>query len=91
MVLMHQAVFYMVVCLSFQMQDILDKEVMESYMSKPSAQSDEHQAPSNPRGFVVRGAPWSPPDTSSNEDFPEFGSTMSAPSRPVKWGPNLKR
>ena len=51
----------------------------------------------DPRGFVVRDAPWSggggkghAPDTASTEDFPEFGATVGKPSAPIAWGPRRK-
>ncbi len=82
------------------MQDINDQEMLKQYTHPVGRGSDEHKEKGDPRGFVVREAPWSSgggggkgnaPDTLSTEDFPEFGATVSKPSSaPIAWGPRRK-
>ena len=79
------------------MQDINDQEMLKQYMHPAATGSDDPKEKGDPRGFVVRDAPWSAgggkgnaPDTASTEDFPEFGATVGKPSAPVAWGPRRK-
>lgn len=64
------------------MQDVTEKELMEQYRHPPSRGGDGggpgHR---DPRGFVVRNAPWSSPvpDTSSEADFPDFLAVTAKP------------
>ena len=79
------------------MQDIKDQEMLQQYMHPSGSRSDDRKEKGDPRGFVVRDAPWSggggkghAPDTASTEDFPEFGATVGKPSAPIAWGPRRK-
>jgi hypothetical protein len=47
------------------------------------------QQQSNSKGFVVKGAPWSAPNTNSQIDFPDFGlgNSKQETSLPA-WNPN---
>ncbi|XP_056420711.1 vigilin [Hyla sarda] len=71
------------------MSDVVENEVMQSYM-KPHSQDDNKPQPS--KGFVVRDAPWTAggnsekaPDMTSSEDFPSFGAPVAHKTSP--WGP----
>ncbi|NP_001006854.1 vigilin [Xenopus tropicalis] len=70
------------------MSDVVDNEVMQSYM-KPHSHEESKSQPS--KGFVVRDAPWTTgsnekaPDMSSSEDFPIFGTPVAHKTSP--WGP----
>uniref|UniRef100_A0A7N6A2M5 Vigilin n=1 Tax=Anabas testudineus TaxID=64144 RepID=A0A7N6A2M5_ANATE len=73
------------------MADVVENEAKMAYMRPPSgsaAAMDEHRGPS--KGFVVREAPWTtssekPPDMTSSEDFPIFGTPVATKTSP--WGP----
>ncbi|XP_066454614.1 vigilin [Eleutherodactylus coqui] len=71
------------------MSDVVENEVMQSYM-KPPSQDENKPQPS--KGFVVRDAPWAAggsnekaPDMTSSEDFPSFGAPVAHKTSP--WGP----
>ncbi|KAM4041294.1 vigilin [Anomaloglossus baeobatrachus] len=71
------------------MSDVVENEVMQSYM-KPPSQDENKPQPS--KGFVVRDAPWTAgggsdkaPDMTSSEDFPSFGAPVAHKTSP--WGP----
>ncbi|XP_066966353.1 vigilin [Macrobrachium rosenbergii] len=83
------------------MQDIVEREDMECYMSpnkgnKSVFQSDD-SAPQGARGggtpgkqgFVVSGAPWAQeaPNMNSSEDFPSMGAPAFQAAAPTIWGP----
>lgn len=73
------------------LQDVTENEMMAQYRApnRDSASDSSHQ---NTRGFMVRNAPWSPPDTTSTTDFPEFGqANVPQSATPVAWGPKVKR
>ena len=79
------------------MQDIKDQEMLQQYMHPSGRGSEDRKEKGDPRGFVVRDAPWSggggkghAPDTASTEDFPEFGATVGKPSASIAWGPRRK-
>ena len=63
--------------------------MLEQFM-KPVREPEPKKG--NPKGFVVRDAPWSghAPDTSNTEDFPELGQNTPKKA-PIKWGPSVKR
>ncbi len=77
------------------MQDINAQEMLRQYTHPTGRGSDEHKEKGDPRGFVVRDAPWSgggrgsAPDTASTEDFPEFGAAVGKPTQ-IAWGPRKK-
>jgi transcription antitermination factor NusA-like protein len=54
----------------------------------PSRQQQYQPPPSNPQGFVVKGAPWDP---SSTTDFPELGGAAQGPKSAPSWGPSFRR
>ncbi|XP_069583819.1 vigilin [Ranitomeya imitator] len=71
------------------MSDVVENEVMQSYMKAPS---QEENKPQPSKGFVVRDAPWTAgggsdkaPDMTSPEDFPHFGAPVAHKTSP--WGP----
>ncbi|KAG8580681.1 hypothetical protein GDO81_007386 [Engystomops pustulosus] len=71
------------------MSDVVENEVMQSYMKPPS---QEENKPQPSKGFVVRDAPWAAgnssdkaPDMTSSEDFPSFGAPVAHKTSP--WGP----
>ncbi|KAM3931679.1 vigilin [Leptodactylus fuscus] len=71
------------------MSDVVENEVMQSYMKPPS---QEENKPQQSKGFVVRDAPWAAgnnndkaPDMTSSEDFPSFGAPVAHKTSP--WGP----
>ncbi|KAG8445389.1 hypothetical protein GDO86_010247 [Hymenochirus boettgeri] len=71
------------------MTDVVENEVMQSYM-KPHSLEDSK--PQSSKGFVVRDAPWTAgggnekaPDMSSSEEFPIFGAPVTHKTSP--WGP----
>ena len=79
------------------MQDIHDQELMKQYMVPGHDKDERDDRKGDPRGFVVRDAPWHPgttgknaPDTASTEDFPEFGASVSKPASAPAWGPRRK-
>lgn len=74
--------------LYFQLQDVIDKEMMGQY-ERPSKYEEEKRSNHKSTGFVVAGAPWDrPPDTSSTEDFPSMGASTVAPKVNTAWGSN---
>lgn len=59
--------------------DVFEEALTKSGLNhRPGGES----AGQPPKGFVVKGAPWQKkaPNTSSHEDFPDFGLASSAPA-----------
>lgn len=75
------------------MQDVLEapKGASVTYENLFENAMKGAQQPTNPRGFVVQGAPWErAPNTASQIDFPDFGlggKSEAATSLPA-WNPN---
>jgi hypothetical protein len=80
----------------FQMQDVNEAEIRESY--RPSFSRGEDDGSSLGQGggitgFVVKGGPWEQraPDTASTSEFPSFGgggeAPQCAPTPSGAWGP----
>lgn len=80
----------------FQMQDVNEAEIRESY--RPSFGRGEDDGSSlgqggGVTGFVVKGGPWEQraPDTASTSEFPSFGGggddPQCIPSPSGAWGP----
>lgn len=60
----------MLLCI-FQLQDVLDREYIQSLTKAPSKKQEEPRV--NDKGFVIKNAPWdTAPDTSSTSEFPSF-------------------
>ncbi|GAB0100838.1 vigilin [Sergentomyia squamirostris] len=61
-------------------EEALSKSGLNHRPSGDHAGGGHHHQP--PKGFVVKGAPWQKkaPNTSSHEDFPDFGLPSSAPT-----------
>nr|XP_002734359.2 PREDICTED: vigilin-like [Saccoglossus kowalevskii] len=75
------------------MQDITERSMLQQYMSPPRSTS-EYREKNQPRGFVVRDAPWNkPPDTTSTQEYPSLGSVAAAPTsggNAPRWGPSKR-
>ncbi|KAL5013771.1 hypothetical protein ScPMuIL_008041 [Solemya velum] len=74
------------------LQDVIDQEYLQSLQQPPSRSPDDmHYRHGNPRGFVVKNAPWDKaPDTASTDEFPSFGAVV-APNPSKAWGPSRRK
>lgn len=82
----------MLLCI-FQLQDVLDREYIQSLTKAPSKKQEEPRV--NDKGFVIKNAPWdTAPDTSSTSEFPSFpgatGGNAVAPNSNKAWGPSRR-
>lgn len=86
----------------------LEEEYLQDVVERlqyvhPSRQQEEDKPQSNPKGFVVKGAPWernnaqqnnqvAPPDTSNMDDFPTISSAVGTETASAKatWGPSRR-
>lgn len=69
--------------------DVNEREYNSEHIRDSSSNSSVPQSSSE--GFAVRGAPWSAPDTSSKDDFPDLGALAAGPTSSTsgvpRWGP----
>lgn len=68
------------VCVLFQLQDVSERELMQSYRSPQGASGDGAASGGiQGNGFVVAGGPWEQklPNTASVTEFPSFGGGRS--------------
>lgn len=72
------------------MQDVTERDEEQAMLlkySRPKEAPGNQMGQDPPRGFVVRGAPWS-----ASDDFPSLGGGVAAPGgaggRQARWGPS---
>lgn len=64
--------------------NVLDKQLDdEATEYAPPKLASNSFTDSKPSGFVVKGAPWSAPDTTNKEEFPSFGLPSASDATPV--------